>query len=103
MYDTSCQLDNVNEARKEQFCQKSKEKLPPTKDTLRQHSKRAVYQAGVWRTCEHSQHHAPNPEGWDGTQKVDSLSLLVPEFNILPIASKACTELVECNCTFNHN
>lgn len=99
LYDKNCELDNVNEARKELFCQKSKsmEKLPPTKDALLQHSKRAAYQAGVWCTSEHSQQHTPNPEGWGWTQKLGSASW-VPLWNILPIASKACTELVKCNC-----
>ncbi|KMQ81601.1 hypothetical protein RF55_25812, partial [Lasius niger] len=76
LYDKNCEFDNVNEARKELFCQKTKsmEKLPPTKDALLQHSKRAAYQAGLWCTSEHSQQHAPNPEGWGWTQKADSAS-----------------------------
>jgi len=40
LYDKSSDIENVNEARKELFCQKNKtmEKLPPTRDALLQHS-----------------------------------------------------------------
>ena len=50
MYDKSSELEDVNEARRELFCQKGKtmKTIPPTQDALLQHSKRAAYQAGVW-------------------------------------------------------
>lgn len=64
---------------------------------LLQHSKRAVYQAGIWCTSENSQQNAPNPEDWGWTKKLNNESW-VPAWNTLPIASKACTELVKCNC-----
>ena len=59
-------LQDVDEARKELFCQKGKpmERLPPTQDALLQHSKRVAYHAGIWCTSEHSEQHAPTPEGW---------------------------------------
>lgn len=62
LYDKNCELDNVNEARKELFCQKSKSmvKLPPTTDALFQHTKRAANQAGAQSTaCSKSK----KPEG----------------------------------------
>ena len=59
MYDKASELEGVNEARKELFCQKGKtmETIPPTHDALLQHSKRAAYQAGVWCSSEYSETH----------------------------------------------
>ena len=64
LYDMTSYLQDVDEARKELFCQKGKpmERLPPTQDALLQHSKRVAYQAGIWCTSEHSEQHAPTPK-----------------------------------------
>ncbi len=71
MYDKASEQQHVNKARKELFCHKGKtvERLPPTQDALLQHLKRVAYQAGIWCTSEHSEQHAPAPEGWDGLSR----------------------------------
>lgn len=99
LYDKTSDLQSVDEARKELFCLKEKtmERLPPTQDALLQHSKRAAYQAGIWCTSEQSMQNAPTPEGWGWTLDKDSQSWL-PVWNTLPVASKACSELVKCSC-----
>ena len=45
VYDKTSDLQHVNEARQEMFCQKEKsmERLPPTQDTLMRHTNRAAY------------------------------------------------------------
>ena len=50
LYDKTSPLSSVNETRRELFCHKNRamDKLPPTKDVLLQHTRRAVYQARVW-------------------------------------------------------
>ena len=50
LYDKTSPRSSVNETRRELFCHKNRamDKLPPTKDALLQHTRRAVYQAGVW-------------------------------------------------------
>ena len=50
MYSKSSPLTDVNDARMEIFCQKnqSMENLPPTKDALLQHTRRSIYQTGIW-------------------------------------------------------
>ena len=104
LYDKTSDLQDVDEARKDQFCQKGKpmERLPPTQDALLQHSKRVAYQAGIWCTSEHSEQHAPTPEGWGWTLDEDSQSW-VPVWNILPVASKACRELVKSKVSFRYS
>jgi hypothetical protein len=56
LYDKTSPLSTVNETRRELFCQNNRamEKLPPTKDALLQHIRRAVYQAGIWTTSTHT-------------------------------------------------
>ena len=52
LYDKTSDLEHVDEARTELFCRKGKtmETLPPTQDSLLQHTKRVAYQAGIWST-----------------------------------------------------
>ncbi len=78
LYDRASSLESVDEARKELFCQKNRtmESIPPTQDALLQHSKRVVYQAGIWTTSELAQQHTPTPEGHGWT--FDSQSHGVP-------------------------
>ncbi len=97
LYDRASSLESVDEARKELFCQKNRtmESIPPTQDALLQHSKRVVYQAGIWTTSELAQQHTPTPEGHGWT--FDSQSWC-PIWSTLPLSSKACSELVKCSC-----
>ena len=89
LYDKKSELDNVDTARMELFCHgnKSLEKIPPTQGALLQHSKCAAYQAGIWCTSELSNQERSSPEvSW------------TPVWTTIPIASKACAELIKCGC-----
>ena len=59
LYDKTCDLQHVNEARQQLVCQKEKamEKLFPMQDALLQHAKQAAYQAGIWGTSEQIERH----------------------------------------------
>ena len=61
----------MNEARRELFSNKCKslENIPPTKDALLQHIKRAILQAGIWSTSNISQPPIPDPEVWGWTMR----------------------------------
>lgn len=98
MYDMSSPHTSVNTVRMELFCQKSlpMAKLPPTQDALLQHSKRAIYQAGIWSTSDKSQQVIPPAEGFGWTK---SFGVLVPLWITLPEASKVCRELIRCSCS----
>ena len=54
LYNKTSNLECVNEARMELFCQRNRpmESIPPTKDALLQHLKHVTYQAGIWTTSE---------------------------------------------------
>ena len=99
LYDKTSSLESVDEARRELFCQKNRtmENIPPTQDTLLQHSKRVAYQAGIWTTSELAQQQTPTPDGHGWTLDRNSPSWL-PVWSTLPLSAKACSELVKCSC-----
>ncbi|KAG0721985.1 hypothetical protein GWK47_045320 [Chionoecetes opilio] len=76
IYDKTSPLVSVNEARKELFCQKNRtmENIPPTQQALLQHTKRAVYQAGIWTTCHQAQQQTPTAEGCGWTLDAETKS-----------------------------
>ena len=88
----------VNEARKEMFTKKGRmiESIPPTKDMLDNHIKRAVYQGSyVWGELLSNQPILPSPDCW-GWEKNNNV--WKPTWTTLPIMSKACQELIKCGC-----
>lgn len=92
-------MDLVNEARKELFCQKSQtmEMIPPTQDALLQHCRCAAYQAGTWSMSDRVNQEIPSPEGHGWTMDSEGKSW-APMWTTMPVASKACSELVKCGC-----
>ena len=62
MYDKTSQHISVNEVRRESFCLKSPsmDRMPPTQDALLQHSRRAIYQAGIWTISMQAQAAIPS-------------------------------------------
>jgi hypothetical protein len=88
---------SVDEARYLVFCQKAQNNmvLPPTSDSLLQHSKRANYQAHVWRNALVARQGLPSPEshGW----KVEN-GILCPQLMTKPPAPVCILELTNCQC-----
>ena len=72
------------------------ETIPPTQDALLQHRRRVVYQAGICSISNKAQRELPSPEGYGW--KLSKECKWSPVWITLPVASKACTELVECGC-----
>ena len=99
IYDKTSSLQSVNAARKELFCQKNRtmEKISPTQDALLQHTKRVAYQAGIWVACDQAQQQTTTADGCGWTLDTDTKSWC-PAWNSLPMANKACNELVRCEC-----
>ena len=97
LYDRTSPLSLVNDEREELFCKRSRsvERLPPTKDALLQHTRRSVYQAGIWTTSTQTLQVLPSPEdfAWN-----NSSGTWLPVWITIPEVSKACRELVKCCC-----
>ena len=66
LYQQTSQLTTVNEARREMFCKltKTMEAIPPTQSALLEHTKRAVYQAGIWYTSDVSHSRSVGLDIW---------------------------------------
>ena len=64
LYDKTSNLTCINGTRRELFCHKNKamNKLPPTKDVLLQHVRRAVYQARIWTISTQTHMVIPSPQ-----------------------------------------
>jgi len=98
LYNRTSSLGDINEARCELFVKRGKgmEEIPPTKDALIQHIRRAIYQGGhCWGQALKVAPDLPSPADWgwvmhDGGWK--------PLWTTLPQASKASLELVCCGC-----
>ena len=97
LYDKTSPLNSVNETRRELFCQRNRamDKLPPTKDALLQHVRRAVYQAGIWTSSTEAQPVVPSPQDFAWTKESDSW---VPVWVTIPEVSRSCRELIKCAC-----
>ena len=97
IYDRTSPLSPVNDAREELFCRKNRsvERIPPTKDALLQHTRRAVYQAGIWTTSMQTHQVIPSPQEFSWNKPSNSWE---PVWITVPEVSKACRELIKCSC-----
>ena len=97
VYDKLSRETKVNVARRSLVARgRTIDRIPPTKDALILHTRRAAYQAGhIWGNAI-----IPSPEipqvtewGW----KLDN-SRLLPVWTLLPEAAKACRHFIKCKC-----
>ena len=97
LYDRTSPLSLVNDAREELFCKRNRsvDRLPPTQDALLQHTRRSLYQAGIWTTSTQGQQVVPSPEEFSWTK---SSSTWIPVWITIPEVSKGCRELIKCHC-----
>ena len=89
----------VNDARLELYFQNSHnlERIPPTADALLNHTKCAVYQAGVWSSALEPQPSLPSPSlhGW---KRDDPNSMWEHTWITQGEANKECRKFVKCSC-----
>ena len=89
----------VNDARKYLFAKKERGLggLPPSRDALEQHVKRAVYQGGyVWGRAIALKPVFPEPTNWGWT--LGRKEQLHPQCVMLLAAAVICKELIHCGC-----
>jgi hypothetical protein len=97
MYDKTSDTIEVNEARKQLFTQKSRtlENIPPTQAALRQHIRRAIYQANIWNHAIVPDPELPSPSDWGWVKEAAGWH---PLWTTLPKASQSCYEMIHCGC-----
>ena len=97
LYDRTSSKLNINDARQELFTKKGRgmDAIPPTKDALIHHIKRAVYQGGYcWGRSLEAAHELPSPADWGWTNPNEWR----PLWTTLPQASQSSRELLCCGC-----
>ena len=100
MYDRSSNIETVNECQRNLFCQPNPhtaDNLSPTKEALLQHTKRTIYQASCWMTCDTTHADIPTPDGWGWTKSINEQGYK-PKWTTLETVAKGCRELVRCAC-----
>ena len=97
-YDKISRCTDIDKARRKMFAKRLKaEQIPPTFDALELHLRREIYQGGcVWAQALLTQPVLPSPTGWGWTK--DDNGVYVPKWTTLPLAAKACYELLCCGC-----
>ncbi|KAJ8415665.1 hypothetical protein AAFF_G00402220 [Aldrovandia affinis] len=98
MYDRSSTAEGVDDARLDMFARKQRpyEAIPPTRSALKQHVKRAAYQAGcIWSQSTVRQPETQTPANWGWTKKGDLWQIVWTELS--PIA-ESCQQLTKCGC-----
>lgn len=97
LYDRTSLSLNVNECRRNLFTKKARavEAIPPTKDALEQHVRRAILQSRIWTSATKKLIYEFDITKWGWQKNERSVN---PLWMTLPEASKACFELVKCSC-----
>jgi len=98
LYDRSSDTDEVNICRRLLYTKKNRsiENIPPTSDTLLQHTKRATLQADIWKNSLHSQ--SINPPATEcGWVKSASHDRFEPLWMSQSDVSQ-CSALISCTC-----
>lgn len=98
LYDRTSSSHEVNSTRKKLFAEKGRtlESIPPTRDALLQHIKRAAYQSGhVWGQCLVVNPALPTPGEWGWTAVNNAWQ---PLWITQPPAEGCCQELLRCGC-----
>ena len=96
MYDHSSACGSVDETKFDLFARKQKtyDTILPNASSLRQHTKRAVYQAAcVWNQALVCQPEMDNPEDWGWKKAQDEWQVA---WTILPPIAESCPQLTKC-------
>ncbi|KAK7113984.1 hypothetical protein V1264_000124 [Littorina saxatilis] len=98
LYDKTSNCVDVNNARKHLFTKTGRQidHIPPSKEALIQHCKRAVYQgAHIWSQASNPTPPLPDPSDWEWQFVKGNWH---PLWTTLPQASETCQELLKCGC-----
>ena len=101
MYSKNCDAELVNDARKLMFSHslRSLDSIPPTKNALFQHIKRALLVAAfIWKQYLSKTPEIPKPSEW-GWEWNTRTKEWVPYWTDLSDVSQACSLLIHCGCS----
>jgi len=100
MYSRTSISTSVNEVRMNMYFSRTQniENIPPTRNALFFHTKRALYQSGVWSRCLDAQQNLPSPKGFGWKENDDAVVKWIPYWMSQSEASKECREFIKCSC-----
>ena len=99
MYSKTFPLFDVNEARLDLYFARTQslESIPPTKNALFLHTRRALLQSGIWSCCLDAMQNLSSTKDFGWTESSDSIKWS-PQWMTQNEASKECREFVKCGC-----
>ena len=94
---------DVNEAREYLYFNRSFniENVPPTKDAFYLHTRRALYQSGIWARCLEAHQRLLSPRDFGWVHSDDPIIKWTPHWKTQPDGSKEIRELWKCSCKTN--
>ena len=98
MYDRGSSVTHVDEARLDLFARKQRpyQAIPPTRASLLQHVKRAVYQASsIWGQATLREPEVQSPADWGWSRKEGMWQVV---WTTLPPIAQSCQQLTKCGC-----
>jgi len=98
LYSRTSDNESVNSARLSLFCQMLRpiDNIQPVRAALEEHTRQSIYQGGlIWGHCLEKCPDVVTASDWGW--EVDG-SKFKPKWTVLPIAEKACLELISCKC-----
>ena len=104
LYGSLGNVTDINDCRYRLFCSRKGEiesyQLPPCRDCLQKHTKRANYQSAVWRCALEGKAPIPSPHqhGWIISDLSDGSSNITIDWMNGPPAPMAVLELLACQC-----
>lgn len=98
MYDSKSRDTSLGECRRVLFTLRNKpfDRIPPTRDTLELHVKRAILQASLWTQCLQRNNTILDPTDWGWI--ATSTGQYSPKWTTVPILAEHCQELITCGC-----
>lgn len=98
MYDSKTKHATLGDCRRVLFSVKGRpiDKIPPTRDALEQHVKRALLQASIWTQCLGGNNKTFEHTDWGWT--IENEGKFLPKWTTIPILADHCQELISCSC-----
>ena len=96
MYSQTSILNSVNEARMDLYFTRTQniETIPPTKNALFLHTRRSLYQSGIWSRCLEADQNLPSPKDFGWMDSGELLVKWVPNWTTEAEANKECRKFV---------
>ena len=100
MYSKTSHQTDINYFRQSMYfnCSQNIEFIPPTRNSLYLHVKRALYQSGIWSRCTEDMQNLPSPRDFGWEESNDQIVKWIPTWMTQYEASRDARKFVKCGC-----